>query len=139
MHSRQTFLHFGALLSCAAGTAMAQYSLVDNYDTSNFFNEFSFYSGTDPTNGFVDYQTATAANADGLAGFSSGGIYLGVDDTTLNPSGGRGSVRLSSNKAYTHGLFIADIAHMPGSICGVWPAFWTFGPNWVCHPTTTPF
>jgi len=130
MHSRQTFLHIGALLSCAAGIARAQYSLVDNYDTSNFFNEFSFYSGTDPTNGFVDYQTATAANADGLAGFSSGGIYLGVDDTTLNPSGGRGSVRLSSNKAYTHGLFIADIAHMPGSICGVWPAFWTFGPNW---------
>jgi len=37
---------------------------------------------------------------------------------------------LSSNKAYTHGLFIADIAHMPGGICGVWPAFWTFGPNW---------
>ena len=27
-------------------------------------------------------------------------------------------------------LFIADIAHMPGSDCGVWPAFWTFGPNW---------
>jgi hypothetical protein len=48
----------------------------------------------------------------------------------VNPAGGRASVRLTSNKAYTHGLFIADISHMPGGICGVWPAFWTFGPNW---------
>lgn len=28
------------------------------------------------------------------------------------------------------GVFIADIAHMPGGICGTWPAFWMFGPNW---------
>lgn len=130
MHYSQAFLQIGALLSCAAGIARAQYSLVDTYDASNFFDEFSFYSGVDPTAGFVSYQTAAQANADGLAGFSDGGVFLGVDDTTLNPAAGRGSVRVSSNKAYTQGLFIGDIAHMPGSICGVWPAFWTFGPNW---------
>jgi hypothetical protein len=35
---------------------------------------------------------------------------------------GRNSVRLVSKKSWTHGLFIADIAHMPGGICGTWPA-----------------
>lgn len=28
------------------------------------------------------------------------------------------------------GVFIADIEHMPGGVCGIWPAFWMFGPNW---------
>jgi len=39
-------------------------------------------------------------------------------------------------KAYNHGLVIADIAHMPGGICGTWPAFWMVpaGPNnWPAH------
>jgi hypothetical protein len=28
---------------------------------------------------------------------------------------------ITSNDVYTHGLFIADFAHMPGSTCGTWP------------------
>lgn len=43
---------------------------------------------------------------------------------------GRPSVRIESKKTYQGGLFISDIQHMPGSICGVWPAFWTVGSNW---------
>jgi len=35
---------------------------------------------------------------------------------------GRNSVRLVSKKSWTHGLFIADIAHMPGGVCGTWPS-----------------
>jgi hypothetical protein len=31
-------------------------------------------------------------------------------------------VRIVSKKNWTHGLFIADIEHMPGGICGTWPA-----------------
>jgi len=57
---------------------------------------------------------------------------MGVDYTTkytqINARG-RASVRVESKKKYDGGLFIADIAHMPGSICGVWPAFWTVGLN----------
>lgn len=79
--------------------------------------------------GFVDYAAGAQSNS-GLTHTSNGTIFMGVDHTTSNPANGRGSVRVSSDKAYTHGLFIADINHMPGSICGVWPAFWTFGPNW---------
>jgi hypothetical protein len=123
-------MRLGASILCAAGIANANYVLADKYNHTNFFDEFSFFSGSDPTNGFVEFSSASVANTSGLAGYSNGAVYLGVDSTTVNPSGGRGAVRLTSNKAYTHGLFIADITHMPGGICGVWPAFWTFGPNW---------
>jgi hypothetical protein len=119
-----------AALACVAGIASAQYTIQDTFDTSNFFDSFSFFSGSDPTSGFVDYIDAQTANETSLAGYANNAIYLGVDYTTTNPSGGRASVRMTSNAAYTHGLFIADIQHMPGGICGVWPALWTFGPNW---------
>lgn len=97
------------------------YNPVDTYDSSNFFSSFGFFSGTDPTAGFVSYQgSQSAAQSAGLVNTDNGQIYMGVDHTTsLSTSGpGRASVRLTSSKKYTHGLFIADIAHMPGSICG---------------------
>jgi hypothetical protein len=44
---------------------------------------------------------------------------------------GRASVRLEAlNHQYNQGLFVADIQHMPGNACGIWPAFWSFGNNW---------
>lgn len=123
-------LPLGASVVCAAGTPSSSYGLVDAYDSTNFFDDFNFFTGADPTNGFVDYQGQSAANQSGLAGYVNGAVYLGVDHKTMNPAGGRDSVRVTSNKPYTHGLFIADIAHMPGNACGSWPAFWTYGPNW---------
>lgn len=53
---------------------------------------------------------------------------MGVDHwNKYNPKGaGRPSVRLESKKTYNHGLFILDLAHMPASVCGTWPAFWTY-------------
>jgi hypothetical protein len=129
MFSRATLRSFAAL-ACVAGIASAQYTIQDTYDTSNFFDSFSFFSGGDPTHGFVEYANTQTANETSLAGYANNAIYLGVDHTTMNPSGGRASVRMTSNAAYTHGLFITDIEHMPGGICGVWPAFWSFGPNW---------
>ena len=48
---------------------------------------------------------------------------MSVDSTTVLSSdglgGGRESVRISSKKTFTHGLFIADVQHMPGNECGV--------------------
>ncbi|KAI1281002.1 family 16 glycoside hydrolase [Xylaria sp. FL0933] len=119
----------GGVLSLAA-QAQGAYNVQDSYDATNFFDNFEFFSGPDPTAGFVQYVDAATANSTGLAGYANNGIYLGVDYQTQNPTGGRASVRLSSTKSYTHGLIIADIAHMPASVCGSWPAFWTFGPNW---------
>src|SRR5271170_4539783 len=84
------------------------------------------------------YVDEATAQQDGLisAGTTT---YIGVDYThTYNGSApyyningvGRPSVRIQSQQSWTHGLFIADITHMPGGICGTWPALWTLGPNW---------
>ncbi|RFU81441.1 glycoside hydrolase family 16 [Trichoderma arundinaceum] len=120
--------YLGALFATRA--AHAQYTLGVTYDASNFFSSFNFFTDSDPTHGFVEYVDAQTANSLGLAGTSSGGVYMGVDSTTQNPSNGRKSVRVTSQQSFNHGLFIADIAHMPGSICGAWPAMWMVGPNW---------
>ncbi|TVY48138.1 Endo-1,3(4)-beta-glucanase [Lachnellula occidentalis] len=118
MHASTSLVRLSAALCLAAGTAKA-YTLTDTFDKTNFFDDWTFFTAADPTGGFVE-----------SCGVQHAGVYLGVDHTTMNPTGGRDSVRVTSNKAYNHGLFIADLAHMPDSECGVWPAFWTVGPNW---------
>lgn len=58
---------------------------------------------------------------------------MGVDHTNkyASTSSGRPSVRLTSKNSYSAGTaIILDVAHMPGGICGTWPAFWTVGANW---------
>ncbi|KAF5572068.1 mixed-linked glucanase precursor MLG1 [Fusarium pseudoanthophilum] len=132
MHSSILALGLAALFkgAFAQNNSYSQYSIKTTYDSSNFFEAFEFFNEKDPTNGFVDYVDADAANSEGLAGYVDGAVYMGVDYQTKNPSNGRRSVRVTSHDAFTHGLFIADIAHMPGSIPGVWPAYWMFGPNW---------
>ncbi|KAJ1331356.1 family 16 glycosylhydrolase [Microdochium nivale] len=127
--ARLLLLASGLLLS-AHGTAAAQaYQIQDTYDASNFFDGFEFFSGPDPTEGFVRYQTAVEANASALAGYANGGVFLGVDYKN-KAGGGRASTRVNTKKKYTRGLFVADIAHMPSSTCGVWAAFWSFGDPW---------
>jgi hypothetical protein len=81
---------------------------------------------------YVDEETA---NTTGLIKFSdNGSVIIGVDSThTYNTSYGRPSVRINSTKTYNHGLFIADISHIPGGVCGTWPAFWTVGDDWPNH------
>lgn len=123
-----------AALAASSAQAASTYRLVDTFNSTNFFSEFDFFTQPDPTHGFVNYVDAAAASRDGLAGYSQGGVYLGVDHTNTTTTG-RSSVRVTSKKAYTKGLFIADIAHMPAGAmgsnsCGLWPAFWMFGPNW---------
>ncbi|KAK6954517.1 hypothetical protein Daesc_004484 [Daldinia eschscholtzii] len=120
----------GSALALGAAATHAAYTIQDSYDQTNFFEGFEFFSLPDPTNGFVRYQTAIEANANSLAGLANDAVYLGVDYTTMNPIGGRGSVRVNSKKSYTTGLIIADIAHQPASQCGTWPAFWTVGQDW---------
>ncbi|KAH2081038.1 hypothetical protein KXV25_001538 [Aspergillus fumigatus] len=105
MYIRSTLL---PILGFSA-TGMAAYVLEDDYGTStSFFDTFSFF--TDPD------QTAASSHHTNVAG-----------------SSGRQSVRLTSTKSYTHGLIILDLEHMPGGICGTWPAFWMLGPDWPSH------
>lgn len=71
----------------------------------------------------------TAANSQ-LVKMTGNDNYIGVDySTRLNVANGVGrrSVRIESKKTYNKGLFVVDVKHMPGGICGTWPAFWSLG------------
>lgn len=83
-----------------------------------------YFQDTDPTHGFVQYISQADAQNAGLISQGSGPAYMGVDySTTLSTTAqGRQSVRITTQKSWTHGLFIGDIAHMPDSTCGAWPA-----------------
>ncbi|KAL4891808.1 concanavalin A-like lectin/glucanase domain-containing protein [Aspergillus ambiguus] len=119
-------------LATAASTS-GSYHLLEAWQGKNFLDYFEFFDGADPTNGFVTYTNQSYAESSGLIDITeSGSLYMGVDyHTTLSPNGpGRESVRIESKRFYDEGLYIIDIKHMPGSICGTWPAFWSVGPSW---------
>ncbi|EEP79029.1 conserved hypothetical protein [Uncinocarpus reesii 1704] len=114
--------------------AAAVYELVDNYAGNTFFDNFTFWTEADPTQGFVKYISEPDARKNGLIGFSSSYYgdnvpWMSVDRTNVAPKG-RESVRITSKKAYNQGLFIADFSHVPDTTCGTWPAYWMLGPNW---------
>ncbi|RDW78926.1 putative GPI anchored endo-1,3(4)-beta-glucanase [Aspergillus mulundensis] len=113
--------------------ATGTYKLQESWEGEKILNHFNFFDGADPTNGFVTYVNQSYAETAGLVKTTdSGSLYLGVDyETVLTADGpGRESVRIESNEYYDQGLYVVDIQHMPGSICGTWPAFWTVGPDW---------
>ncbi|OTB15644.1 glycoside hydrolase family 16 protein [Daldinia sp. EC12] len=106
------------------------YSLTTHYAGQGLLDSFTFFTGNDPSHGFVDYQSREDAVAKNLVSVGSdyNNVILGVDsnNTYSISDKGRPSVRLTSPDTFTHGLFIADIYHMPASTCGTWPAFWAF-------------
>ncbi|KAI6170989.1 putative beta-1,3-1,4-glucanase [Aphelenchoides bicaudatus] len=112
----------------------AKYVIQDDYKIATFADQFNFFSGPDPTRGFVKYVDRATAQNTGLYKIQNGKVYMGVDKTNVAPDGRR-SVRLESKKKYTHGLFIADFQHIPGPACGIWPAFWLtgLGNNWPAY------
>lgn len=107
------------------------FNLVDMYQGKTFFDGWDFFSHPDPTHGNVLYLNERDAFNGGLAFVQDDNTtVLAVDDQTPLPVGGnRASVRIQSKKSYNGGLFIADFWAMPHG-CGVWPAWWTVGPNW---------
>ncbi|KAI0008572.1 glycoside hydrolase family 16 protein [Xylariaceae sp. FL0662B] len=114
------------------------YSISTHYAGQGLLDSFSFLTGHDPNNGFVNYQSREDALAKNIVSIDEfNRVKLGVDsvNTYSTNDGGRPSVRLTSYEGFTHGLFIADFEHMPASTCGSWPAFWAFnnaddGANW---------
>lgn len=49
-------------------------------------------------------------------------MKLSVDSKSVASGRGRKSLRLTSKASYNHALVVIDVGHMPGNICGVWPA-----------------
>ena len=123
------------------------YRRVASMEGSTFFDGFEFFTGSDPTHGFVEFVDETTARAAGMIDDSGGGpVLMAADRNTTAGAGGRRSVRLQSKTKFTTGLFVVDLAHVPTG-CGTWPAFWTCGPSWptggeidifeVVHESTT--
>ncbi|KAG1834110.1 glycoside hydrolase family 16 protein [Suillus variegatus] len=107
------------------------YTIQDYYQGEDFFNDWDFYTGSDPTGGNVVYQNKSAAQSERLAYVNSDGTtVLAVDSTSTVAAGGdRDAVRITSQNSYNGGLFIMDASKMPVG-CSTWPSFWTVGPNW---------
>ncbi|KAL8732623.1 MAG: hypothetical protein Q9166_002598 [cf. Caloplaca sp. 2 TL-2023] len=84
----------------------------------------------DPTHGYVNFVDQSTAKSNGLLDVENNTVTLRADSTNVASGRGRNSLRLTSKAKYNHGLIVIDLAHMPGNACGLWPAFWTTGPDW---------
>ncbi|KAJ5885505.1 hypothetical protein N7495_010015 [Penicillium taxi] len=105
------------------------YHLVDTYQGTSFFDRFNYFSGEDPTYGFVVYVNKETALGLNLTHATNTSAILRVDSTAV-VVGGRNSVRIESKSTYDTGLFVFDIIHTPYG-CGTWPALWlTDTDNW---------
>ncbi len=128
------FSTFVPALILEGAEALSNYQQIGNYSGFDFFDHFSFFSGPDPTAGFVKYLDMDTANSTSLAGFVStdqGTVaYLGADSSSIAKDG-RPSTRIESINTFNSStLFITDVRHHPGGNCGVWSAFWLVGPQW---------
>jgi len=127
LRSRQCKQHTNAV---KAANITRKYTLKDFYQGNSFLSDWEFYTEPDPTNGYVNFQSREDAIQNNLAVVNNGKAIFSVDDITELPPGGmRNSIRITSPNTYSGGVFIADFEAMPYG-CGVWPAFWSVGPNW---------
>ncbi|GIZ47636.1 hypothetical protein CKM354_001072200 [Cercospora kikuchii] len=108
------------------------YTLISEYTNTSFFDHFTAFSGPDPTNGHVQYQTLQSAAEQNLVGYiynaTSGErtAYLGVDSKNVAPEG-RKSVRITSKETFDAGsMVVIDVRHAPSQY-GAWPAIWMLG------------
>ncbi|KZT19023.1 glycoside hydrolase family 16 protein [Neolentinus lepideus HHB14362 ss-1] len=111
------------------------YTLVKEYSGQNFFDDWDFFNGYDPsTYGDTQYvgpfsaaQSAHLAYVDS----SSGHAFIKVDNTTnVAYPNKRNTIEIYTEDFYPVGsVFIMDAAHLPWG-CSVWPSFWTRGSNW---------
>lgn len=104
----------------------------DTYAGKTFFDGFKFFNYKDPTNGHVEYVNASTAFSNGLAYVTDDNhVFMKGDQWSwLDWGVYRQSVRIESTAQYDSGhLFVLDVNKAPWG-CGIWPAFWTVGPNW---------
>ncbi|KZT67664.1 glycoside hydrolase family 16 protein [Daedalea quercina L-15889] len=115
--------------SSSSSASSSPWKLQQNYEGDSFFNDWTFFTASDPTDGNVQYVDSSTASSGNLTGINSAGnAYMRVD-TTQTVSGNRQSVRITTNYTFTQGLVVLDAVHAPTG-CATWPAFWTDGPNW---------
>ncbi|PCH33206.1 glycoside hydrolase family 16 protein [Wolfiporia cocos MD-104 SS10] len=113
----------------STSTSSSPWKLKQAYQGNSFFDGWSFFTASDPTDGTVEYVGQSTAASNNLTSINSAGHAIMRVDTTPKVSGNRMSVRITTNYNYTGALVVLDAVHMPTG-CGTWPAFWSNGPNW---------
>ncbi|QIW95818.1 hypothetical protein AMS68_001336 [Peltaster fructicola] len=111
------------------------YTLADTYSGTSFFDNFDYFTGYDPSSGFVHYVPADTSTSYNLTYASSSSAVVRVDTSSgkYDTTTGRYSVRLTSKKQYNDGLFIFDVMNAPYG-CSTWPAVWLSDPsNWPAN------
>ena len=125
-------IYFGVHNNSYPDYSPLQYQLQDTFAGSDFFDDFEYFTGYDPTYGFVHYvprETAMSPQYN-LTYADADSAVLKVDTTEQNADTGRFSVRITSKKQYNSGLFVFDILNTPYG-CSTWPALWLTDPaNW---------
>jgi len=109
------------------------YTLNNTFSGTDFFDNFDYFTGYDPTAGFVHYMLADQAEPYNLTYASSTRAVVRVDNTQDDQTTGRYSVRLTSKSAWDTGLFLFDIYHTPYG-CTLWPAIWTTSADLAIWP-----
>lgn len=99
------------------------YALKDTYSGTSFFDNFDYFTGYDPAQGFVHYVDGPGSLAQNLTYASTTSAVLRVQNTDTDSSTGRLSVRIESKNTYDTGLFVFDVLHSPYG-CSTWPALW---------------
>ncbi|KAJ7624815.1 hypothetical protein FB45DRAFT_924274 [Roridomyces roridus] len=126
-----------AILAAALSAARAQtYTLSQDLSGANFFSAFKYNESAVDFNNFgnVHFLGEDDANNAKLTFVDSNNrAIIKVDNTTNgagDPTFGRNTVYLMSNKLMTIGsLLIFDANHMPFG-CSVWPSLFTQGQVW---------
>ncbi|KAH7119657.1 concanavalin A-like lectin/glucanase domain-containing protein [Dendryphion nanum] len=127
----------GARANAYPNYSQVTYQLKDTYSGSTFFSNFDYFTGYDPTHGFVHYVDSEGSKAQNLTTTPSTltssntnrtTAVLRVDTSDKNATTGRRSVRITSKQTYDTGLFIFDVIHSPYG-CATWPALWMVDPN----------
>jgi hypothetical protein len=128
-------MHWWSILGAPliASSHVVAFDVIRDYSGSTFFDGWDFYGGWDNlTLGNVTLVTQEVASSQNLAYVNSENhVIIKVDNVTNVTFGQmRNSVRITTQDAYDLGsLWIIDLNHIPYG-CSVWPAFWSFGPNW---------
>ncbi|KAK4687336.1 hypothetical protein P7C73_g2792, partial [Tremellales sp. Uapishka_1] len=107
------------------------YPKTESWSGQNFFQGFNYdaaaYDNT--TNGDVFWGKAD--NTSLYSVNDAGRVILKVDNTSsVVYNEKRWAPKVLSKTAYSPGtVWVMDAVHLPYG-CGVWPGFWTQGPNW---------
>lgn len=96
----------GSLLCLGASSVQAAtWNLSRTYSPNDFFTGFTWFTAPDPTLGLVLYQSEADARAANISTVSNNQFVMAVDTTEVALEG-RKSVRITSNDAYSDGVYV---------------------------------